>query len=87
MKETSNGEYRLKDLDTKNPSIAKAEDSFELRNGVARINLTNKGVTNASDAKQGTDYIYACLLYTSCPSCCTCKEAPQCHIPTRRPWS
>ena len=59
VKETSNGEYRLKDLDTKNPSIAKAEDSFELRNGVARINLTNKGVTNASDAKQGTDYIYA----------------------------
>lgn len=35
VKETSNGEYRLKDLDTKNPSIAKAEDSFELRNGVA----------------------------------------------------
>ena len=59
VKETSKGEYRLKDLDTKNPSIAKAEDSFELRNGVARINLTNKGVTNASDAKQGTDYIYA----------------------------
>ena len=59
VKETSNGEYRLKDLDTKNPSIAKAEDSFELRNGVARINLTSKGVTNASDAKQGTDYIYA----------------------------
>ena len=59
VKETSNGEYRLKDLDTKNPSIAKAEDSFQLRNGVARINLTNKGVTNASDAKQGTDYIYA----------------------------
>ena len=26
---------------------------------MARINLTNKGVTNASDAKQGTDYIYA----------------------------
>ena len=47
VKETSKGEYRLKDLDTKNPSIAKAEDSFELRNGVARINLTNKGVTNA----------------------------------------
>ena len=47
VKETSNGEYRLKDLDTKNPSIAKAEDSFELRNGVARINLTNKGINNA----------------------------------------
>jgi len=59
VKETSKGEYRLKDLDTKNPSIAKAEDSFELRNGVARINLTNKGVTNDRDAKQGTDYIYA----------------------------
>ena len=44
VKEASNGEYRLKDLDTKNPSIAKAEDSFELRNGVARINLTATGV-------------------------------------------
>ena len=59
VKETSNGEYRLKDLDTKNPQISTAVNSFQLRNGVARINLTNKGVTNASDAKQGTDYIYA----------------------------
>ena len=59
VKETSKGEYRLKDLDTKNPQISKAVNSFQLRNGVARINLTNKGVTNASDAKQGTDYIYA----------------------------
>ena len=57
VKETSNGEYRLKDLDTKNPSIAKAEDSFELRNGVARINLTATGV--AGNGTQGTDYIYA----------------------------
>ena len=57
VKETSNGEYRLKDLDTKNPSIAKAEDSFELRNGVARINLTATGV--AGRGTQGTDYIYA----------------------------
>ena len=59
VKETSKGEYRLKDLDTKNPQISTAVNSFQLRNGVARINLTNKGVTNASDAKQGTDYIYA----------------------------
>ena len=57
VKETSNGEYRLKDLDTKNPSIAKAEDSFELRNGVARINLTADGVDGRGT--QGTDYIYA----------------------------
>ena len=57
VKEASNGEYRLKDLDTKNPSIAKAEDSFELRNGVARINLTATGV--AGRGTQGTDYIYA----------------------------
>ncbi len=57
VKETSKGEYRLKDLDTKNPSIAKAEDSFELRNGVARINLTATGV--AGNGTQGTDYIYA----------------------------
>ena len=57
VKETSNGEYRLKDLDTKNPSIAKTEDSFELRNGVARINLTATGV--AGNGTQGTDYIYA----------------------------
>ena len=57
VKETSNGEYRLKDLDTKNPGIAKAEDSFELRNGVARINLTATGV--AGNGTQGTDYIYA----------------------------
>ena len=57
VKETSNGEYRLKDLDTKNPSIATAEDSFELRNGVARINLTATGV--AGNGTQGTDYIYA----------------------------
>ena len=57
VKETSNGEYRLKDLDTKNPSIAKAENSFELRNGVARINLTATGV--AGNGTQGTDYIYA----------------------------
>ena len=57
VKETSKGEYRLKDLDTKNPSIAKAEDSFELRNGVARINLTATGV--AGHGTQGTDYIYA----------------------------
>lgn len=57
VKETSNGEYRLKDLDTKNPSIAKTEDSFELRNGVARINLTATGVSG--HGAQGTDYIYA----------------------------
>ena len=57
VKETSNGEYRLKDLDTKNPSIAEDEDSFELRNGVARINLTATGV--AGNGTQGTDYIYA----------------------------
>ena len=60
VKETSNGDYRLKDLDTKNVTVPTATDNaFELRNGVARINLTNKGVTNASDAKQGTDYVYA----------------------------
>ena len=57
VKETSKGEYRLKDLDTKNPSIAKTEDSFELRNGVARINLTATGVSG--HGAQGTDYIYA----------------------------
>ena len=57
VKETSNGEYRLKDLDTKNPQIAAAKDSFELRNGVARINLTATGV--AGNGTQGTDYIYA----------------------------
>ena len=57
VKEASNGEYRLKDLDTKNPSISKNEDSFELRNGVARINLTATGVSGSGT--QGTDYIYA----------------------------
>ena len=57
VKEASNGEYRLKDLDTKNPSISKNEDSFELRNGVARINLTATGVSGSGT--QGIDYIYA----------------------------
>ena len=58
MKETSNGDYRLKDLDTKNVTVPTATDNaFELRNGVARINLTATGVSGRGT--QGTDYVYA----------------------------
>ena len=57
-KEASNGDYRLKTVNTKN--FTDSADKFAMDNGRAKINLSS-----------ASDYIYAdsktvvCLLYTS----------------------
>ncbi len=56
-RQTSSGDYRLRAVDTKNYAAAAAAGSFEMMNGVARIDLTATGVANGGTL--GTDYIYA----------------------------